>query len=896
MNRLSYRGSIHHNSYYKSIGLINPSQSATKLRGAKQFRLEPFYDLQYDSSTPSISPVIVENPQEETRWYWKYFLGNEHQNFAGIEPSTKLPFFISIMLEDTVCRAILWTSQGPRRLCFPASIGSNKILTAKTILQQFPGLEDYSRSLKEIADIKIQRELVILEDQEGGVNCKFGVIYALNFQTSDTQMLSNEHGDEDFEQFLKILGQRIELQDWGSYRGGLDVTTNSTGRESIYTVFAGHEIMFHVSTMLPYSNENFQQIERKRHVGNDIVNIVFEAGGDPKIINFLPTMMKSHFTHVFAVVKYDKESDCYRLWVFSEESVPVFGPTLSYPNTFHDLQLFREFLLTKLINAEKASLQANAFVEKRRKTLDTLLKDMYIEHLKESTKTFHKVTDIVIKRLLSPMKKEMKDRIDFCKYGELIKLEKMLCGDVSDAVQAPWEPAIISENILSWNVIGSDGWGAKSVVLATEDTGVVYISNGLSVPIIEATAQVMQIAIQEHFGLFLARIDKGKESSLAALTLVDLRIAIQDGNLILKKDFLDHRIPSSKGCHLFGTSDGHGLRLNIVMCISKNLTLLRWAFGPLGRIQVGTDIKNNFTLLKCLHLTEEAVAISVFERSRGCGSVRAVALTRSSLAIADFGNESIEYLDWKIPRSPITGLYGECTAGYDEIILSYQNMTLKIDYFEDGTYNLEETFWSSSLQQFVYRFPFVVGFGTDLIEVRLSINGNLLYSKYMPSVKVLSIKADIIFATEHTENFGDQNCVLNNQLQEKKLQHSSFRKKEKKDAKEREETFTNKKWKLCRISEAALKMEDKERISNNFDILQPQTFRNLRNKSERRPPTCREDEASQKWPNKVMERTKNYGNPLFNDHSMPNSPFIKILNPFSDENPVKSQVDQEKKM
>lgn len=73
----------------------------------------------------------------------------------------------------------------------------------------------------------------------------------------------------------------------------------------------------------------------------------------------------------------------------------------------------------------------------------------------------------------------------------------------------PWEPAIISENILSWNVIGSDGWGAKSVVLATEDTGVVYISNGLSVPIIEATAQVMQIAIQEHFGLFLARIDKG---------------------------------------------------------------------------------------------------------------------------------------------------------------------------------------------------------------------------------------------------------------------------------------------------------------------------------------------------------------------------------------------------
>ncbi len=100
------------------------------------------------------------------------------------------------------------------------------------------------------------------------------------------------------------------------------ILANSTGKESVYTVFAGHEIMFHVSTLLPYSKENEQQviialieylitliiclinyinyylvqIERKRHVGNDIVNIVFESSNDPLHPSFSPTMMKSHFT------------------------------------------------------------------------------------------------------------------------------------------------------------------------------------------------------------------------------------------------------------------------------------------------------------------------------------------------------------------------------------------------------------------------------------------------------------------------------------------------------------------------------------------------------------------------------------------------------------------------
>ena len=44
------------------------------------------------------------------------------------------------------------------------------------------------------------------------------------------------------------------------FRGGLDVQKDQTGSHSVYTTFEEHEIMFHVSTMLPYSKEDRQQV------------------------------------------------------------------------------------------------------------------------------------------------------------------------------------------------------------------------------------------------------------------------------------------------------------------------------------------------------------------------------------------------------------------------------------------------------------------------------------------------------------------------------------------------------------------------------------------------------------------------------------------------------------
>ena len=53
----------------------------------------------------------------------------------------------------------------------------------------------------------------------------------------------------------------------------MDVKDGKTGTESRYTKFHSVEVMFHVSTYLPYSPDDPQQIQRKKFIGNDLSTI-----------------------------------------------------------------------------------------------------------------------------------------------------------------------------------------------------------------------------------------------------------------------------------------------------------------------------------------------------------------------------------------------------------------------------------------------------------------------------------------------------------------------------------------------------------------------------------------------------------------------------------------------
>ena len=105
-----------------------------------------------------------------------------------------------------------------------------------------------------------------------------------------------EHGSAAFDEFLSLLGQRIELMGWSKFRGGLNVRDGSTGTHSVYTEYRDFEIMFHVSTLLPFIPDDQQQLERKRHLGNDVIIIIFQEGD----VLFDPTPIRSHFNRTLA--------------------------------------------------------------------------------------------------------------------------------------------------------------------------------------------------------------------------------------------------------------------------------------------------------------------------------------------------------------------------------------------------------------------------------------------------------------------------------------------------------------------------------------------------------------------------------------------------------------------
>ena len=53
------------------------------------------------------------------------------------------------------------------------------------------GMEKIEKHPREIIAPEVQKELLVLEEQEGSVNFKFGVIYAKKGQRTDDEMFGN---------------------------------------------------------------------------------------------------------------------------------------------------------------------------------------------------------------------------------------------------------------------------------------------------------------------------------------------------------------------------------------------------------------------------------------------------------------------------------------------------------------------------------------------------------------------------------------------------------------------------------------------------------------------------------------------------------------------------------
>ena len=146
----------------------------------------------------------------------------------------------------------------------------------------------------------------------------------------------------------------------------------------------GNEVMYHVATLLPFSETDTQQLQRKRHIGNDIVSLVFQEGSTP----FSPDMVTSHFLHAYIVVQPEPgDADKYRVSVTARSNVPYFGPSLPSPPVFKRGPEFKEWILNKLISAETACYKADKFRKLEQRTRSSLPVNLF-EELTSKTQDF----------------------------------------------------------------------------------------------------------------------------------------------------------------------------------------------------------------------------------------------------------------------------------------------------------------------------------------------------------------------------------------------------------------------------------------------------------------------------------------------------------------------------
>ncbi|MGH0115116.1 UNVERIFIED_CONTAM: hypothetical protein FKN15_070636 [Acipenser sinensis] len=126
-----------------------------------------------------------------------------------------------------------------------------------------------------------------------------------------------------------------------------------------------------------YRAEKFKKLElqRKRHIGNDIVCLVYQEGHVP----FLPEIIASNFLHAFIVVRRERGGEGYEVSITAREDVPYFGPALPDPPLFTEGSELREFLLAKLINAEVSCYRAEKFKKLEERTRGALLDHLYRE-------------------------------------------------------------------------------------------------------------------------------------------------------------------------------------------------------------------------------------------------------------------------------------------------------------------------------------------------------------------------------------------------------------------------------------------------------------------------------------------------------------------------------------
>jgi hypothetical protein len=199
----------------------------------------------------------------------------------------------------------------------------NKFAMSRALLSHmgFLNLQLRDRFIQLQSNQKLLRSLRVLDGTPSRDTHKIGVVYVATGQDTQQELFTNEGGSELYERFLRSLGWNVDLGSHTGFMGGLD-KNGSTGQSAPYFADYKTEITYHVPTMMPTSVKEPQQIHKKRHVGNDHVNVIWTE----HTRDYFKNTIVSQFNFVHIVI-YPLSNGLFRVDVHTKErNMAVFGP------------------------------------------------------------------------------------------------------------------------------------------------------------------------------------------------------------------------------------------------------------------------------------------------------------------------------------------------------------------------------------------------------------------------------------------------------------------------------------------------------------------------------------------------------------------------------------------
>lgn len=396
-------------------------QTPTRITSITNITTQHVYDSVAPPTPGRAAALLERNNENACTFFADHFVGRTHTTFVGFgtdenaQRTLKVVCSVSLAAREfhAVVRmpgeyecvhlpyAALGTLRMPRRnasldvvlrsprshAASSAAAGDEALPEARDVFMCL--VRAHSIDLREVRELPAESvaDLVTFEESLVRKQYKFGVLLKRGAQTCEKAMFGNQQGSRDYRAFLSFIGHVADLRSYDGFMGGLQ-RGGATGERSVVTSLEGVELMYHVSTMLPHSTTDEQQLERKRHLGNDIVVIVFEDTDDNggEATPFAPNMVESHFNHVFVCVRSVRTAHMpsprfvVRATLLKNcDSLERYGPTLPEeldPNFAEHQRLFAAYL----VNAERACYRHGTFKSKAERTQKMQLESIVAKH------------------------------------------------------------------------------------------------------------------------------------------------------------------------------------------------------------------------------------------------------------------------------------------------------------------------------------------------------------------------------------------------------------------------------------------------------------------------------------------------------------------------------------